>query len=1841
MKEWIEELQISNNRKDGKVLMWKEKCESAESANRDLESKYRAAKAEIAEMQNQIAKYREEEMLAKKRKTRMKAKDDELLLELEKERSERQKLDEECDNLDEQLKKSNQLYKELQEEHVRMKEEHQSASNMIEDLQSSVNYLNVNCDNLNKEKDELEEENNNLKYKKDELLEANKGLQDQIQEILNKLEAKDEEILKLKSTSSSSSHKRSKGKPPKARPSIDGRRGSETGVTPRMSIDQLTEGSNGEELSEVVQQTLRDQEEQIQRLEQDLQAERDENERLKYNRRSSAVSNDSYISVNDEPKINYEALQYQDKYKEAVKHNKGLQSQLFHLEEDSARIAQENQDLRVWKANAEAKIPGIETVKKDVLYLKEQVQHRNEVIEKYKRIINKYLNQVRSMKHFIEVNVPKVKVKKYMSSIDDLDDDLLGAISHEVRVKHRVGHAVGSAKANRRKSEAESEDAAYARGRMEEALEKMQDELDILARENEDLKIELNEKIDMLEHMDSQQTDADRSAHEKELEKLKRLYDRAQDRIRELETNLQNKSFASDAYKSVDHTNELNELRSSNIQFSNRIQELEARESMLQNRLNEANAELHENQRKLSDSLRKSSTIQEKKVIVQDNSQLEANEIRLRDRENQIRNLNEVNRALNAEIALLKAKLGPMNKNDDYSDTLRRDILNLQRDLEAVQLENEKKQTKLMNANAMVDQFREEIARLKKKLHALQDKLDNRPENIKHLPSSNEKAADMALREARRKISSLEHLKDIHTSEIEDLRAKLDGARMRADELDKMRARMDFHEKDIDTDRNRIKEQTVITMKQAIAGYNIMLNQKDQAIKDYEDRIAALRDEFIRAKREAEAEILDLKNLLQDQDGKLLYELRAHIAEIEKRSDVIAKPVPHGMPIDEVDEIIHEKDCTIEEMMARNGTLETQLDKLNLAHHSQLQNFNNLKAHLESEIQSLKALNERLRLELNAERAKKVTPAKAKPSPIKQQKTKIIVKRPDEKLRKEFESTKADLTSERTRNTQLEESIQILTQSLVDAEQALAIKEKHSEAEIEAKIRRLSEKRTKNLEKTVRKLKDRLATYEGKKEQKERIYDALDEKLVQLQRELDSKQKVIDRQLKSIGQLQKTKSKLESKLNSYRENDTVAERKTQRRLEELEKRNRVLEAKSSQFNVKKQIEEFSMRERDIKERLAKQREDNNRLMEEHRKMEADNNITLTKVNSEVADLALRLATAEEENNELRAINERMDRRFESLESAHEEELKKRQAQADQKLRTAVDRAEKKLRSEFEKEKKPKKTTHQYERKVQLLENALERQKKQHAEEVASIEKKNVALKHDHEEARSKLEDIGDKINQLPEIVHLTNQVANLEEALETVKRESEIKVSQMKAEVKTKSRYAKMDQDDARAKMRQELIEKEQELIDHIAQKAGLETKVKALERQIANLTMMVEMAKLGTTDATLLMEDDGKSSKRSKSKKMKELENTITSMRRVVTKLQEENRSIRVNSVSNVKYMDLMGKLKKYKAKASELSDQVKSHDDVVASKVEKSNKLKKALDKISKLHKELKDIQSQHASLKKKEQKTRLENDQLQDDLDALRKKHQSMVQAGNKRTDMRIKEEKDDLTATIKALKKEHKQEMDALTTKLDEVNDAKDDLEAQLEATANEKASLEKDLKATKEKLYLAKHAARESHDDEEEEEVEEKEDNQKAQNDYLRRQILDMRDENMNLKEEIERQKSKKSSHAQEVSELKDNMKVVQSENDELQEEVKKLKDHLSSFDENFFDNIEDLKYSYMVYKKLSLVYQEQLKDLNQDYITAEELQEKLDQEKEEEEEHLQNSMYTRLRPKKNQQNHFV
>src|SRR5690606_37586641 len=105
------------------------------------------------------------------------------------------------------------------------------------------------------------------------------------------------------------------------------------------------------------------------------------------------------------------------------------------------------------------------------------------------------------------------------------------------------------------------------------------------------------------------------------------------------------------------------------------------------------------------------------------------------------------------------------------------------------------------------------------------------------------------------------------------------------------------------------------------------------------------------------------------------------------------------------------------------------------------------------------------------------------------------------------------------------------------------------------------------------------------------------------------------------------------------------------------------------------------------------------------------------------------------------------------------------------------------------------------------------------------EKKSAALKQELADATSKLEQIGNKLDQLPELVHLTNQISNLEDALDTVKREAEIKVTQVKSELRTQTRYAKMDPEDAKAKMRQELIEKEQDLIDHIAQKAGLETK--------------------------------------------------------------------------------------------------------------------------------------------------------------------------------------------------------------------------------------------------------------------------------------------------------------------------------------------------------------------------------------------------------------------------------
>jgi chromosome segregation ATPase len=715
---------------------------------------------------------------------------------------------------------------------------------------------------------------------------------------------------------------------------------------------------------------------------------------------------------------------------------------------------------------------------------------------------------------------------------------------------------------------------------------------------------------------------------------------------------------------------------------------------------------------------------------------------------------------------------------------------------------------------------------------------------------------------------------------------------------------------------------------------------------------------------------------------------------------------------------------------------------------------------------------------------------------------------------KEYKNTIVDLQKQKER---LEESITKLTEDLIKAEQALAIRDKHFTAEDDARVLKMVETKTSELRTAANKAKSELKSVKAELDLIKTADEALSNENEQIKKDNEAKQAALDRHLVTIKRLSKQKDKAMAELDAIRKGSDTStgvanEFKANAKIEELQKRIRVLTLNQSGFNLKKDNDrlqreklEGDHKRNDMKkliERLTKELEeaqdkakkerdelkigyekqeqelryDYDRILKELRLLQEER--------SEWRDEEMRMSTKIRESSDQlkQAKNQHVKiQKEQQAEKSKQENEKKMITQIEQ-LRLALD--EKSLTADGLKR--------QVEQQKVLIEN-IEREKRQVMEQIDSTKvlhqtRTNATMLIDFE----KLKDI----KQLKQKVYdLETQNVALQRIV-SVEKEHVIIEQQHIANMGTKELQDNVEMLNRIHQLEQIIFDKEKLNLELMFDRENFNIEKTRLMNHIKDLELVQSIQEeminklqenhsglnkiivdLGNVLPHDVLKNHPPSSAPANARRghhqydTRDLEAVIDAMKRVIEKLQAEKRQ----TISNVKYMEVLKENKIVKKQLQEL-DEKSNHNSKRA--IQGTAQMQKLVDQNKDLLRSNKKQLTEIKSLEERLFELTMHGKQMQAERDEVRKsmtKIDRSIDANEKRREIILRDDLKDVNDNNRKKREE-----------LEKKNQMLIDLRSQLETkfvTIKEMQhtidSLSKENSKLLQKLHLAERELRES------------------------------------------------------------------------------------------------------------------------------------------------------------------
>ncbi|KAL9656194.1 hypothetical protein ABK040_007811 [Willaertia magna] len=419
---------------------------------------------------------------------------------------------------------------------------------------------------------------------------------------------------------------------------------------------------------------------------------------------------------------------------------------------------------------------------------------------------------------------------------------------------------------------------------------------------------------------------------------------------------------------------------------------------------------------------------------------------------------------------------------------------------------------------------------------------------------------------------------------------------------------------------NETTSRFVENMKKTIQHLHEIIEQKDESVTTYEQKILFLREEHLKDLCNSQQEITKLQQKLNDENKVLLDNLRKNIDKIENQGDPEIPPEP-GIKLEDVEEMISSKANEIKELDEKVHQLSEELNLKDVMLQEALKAFDNMKIKLDLEINDYKNQISELEEELN-----KATNSNQK---LKEQFT-------ENHLLKRIGSQQKKLDKLNQQKDNLEQTVNKLSQSLVKAEQMAVAKEKHQNNVDKYEVEKLKKKE----EKLKERLEDRIKTSVDQEKylmlQKEntrlktKVEDlstkqqANDKEKLELSTKISDLLKDIEELKKEIQESIKTRNKLKSDLEKLSKENEELKKEKQFNLDLLDKHKK---QNSSQLNK-------------IAKKLAEAQDDRDRIKQECTNLKME--ITEIRNEKEIEAKQMLEKLKQESNQKLSTVNEEIE-----------------------------------------------------------------------------------------------------------------------------------------------------------------------------------------------------------------------------------------------------------------------------------------------------------------------------------------------------------------------------------------------------------------------------------------------------------------------------------------------------------------------------------------------------------------------------------------------------------------------
>lgn len=1405
---------------------------------------------------------------------------------------------------------------------------------------------------------------------------------------------------------------------------------------------------------------------------------------------------------------------------------------------------------------------GLDIAKKEIQYQKEQLYQRESTIEKYKRMLNMFLNNLEDLKIEL-INIYKKYNHPSKDQIDvnnmkenvvgDIVENLLHDKLRKMKELETEVDTLNKELQERKKLYPYSiDDYNNMKLFLEEQISMLKKSESVLQEE----KAILQQKYDKIYQKSSSDDTIKYNQSNNDYEALQKKLQLAESEIKNLREKII--SFGkSNSEKSAVETleEELFKKRMYEVTLLDKIESLEKSNNQMMKEINQIKQNNLNNLDK--------STINATDSI----SEIEFLRQRLRDAEEHFQKILEENSAP-PSLELKKKLIETQNE-----------VNSMKRKFEDVNqtLEISKKQNILL---------KEQISNLSEKLTGS----INFGKSISSKDNSNEIKLEFEKRNRE-----LQMQLDNAYDEIESLREyakqlkeKEKAQKSREVEWNEIQSRLEYYEEILKHDQEAEKNQSQNTVKKIVAGYNAVISQKDRAIEKYISELESLRIEIIRMKKYHEDELEEYKKMLKSNDLKILHEMQENIKAIENQVDLTEIQIP-GMALEDVEEIMANKNREIDQLSEENAMLKNRIDELETDQEDQYTNFQKMKKQLETEIESQDSEIQSLKFQIaDLQSKKQEISIISTQTPKKNIKYDSISDLESNLSKLQMNTLKEELQSEVKKNSHLRGNVETLSRNLLDVQRALRKKQKFEAKQKELEQMKIAEKNIPEQKIDVNELKNEISRLKLALEKKEKVISSLQEKYLESQREISAKESVLSRMNEKIQRQQRTQNRLQKDIESYKKDD-VSNDITQE-YSEMEKKLKILQRNPQKKDNFDQI--LQQKDRDIEEQKKIVIQTEETLLKSEKNHQKENQKLIKKISSleeENRNLEIQI---ESTNNQLKSVKAKAKQDQES----YEKELK----DIKQKLNKEIHSQKIKIESP-KVDKSPQ--NDENDKQLKMLKQDLLQQKEKYENTIHTLNTDLQHIKNLSKEKDIKLQQLqsqidsfynsnsnqfsNDALSKIDELRRNINDYYNLKDEIIKSKLKSqqekeffELQISQIKMQ-KPQSAENEVD-------FNSQLLEKQKEAVGLRFENEELKQKLNLLNQKLKDLEILqaIQMeigSKTPDLNVSKVMSTNPEDKTRSE-----DLEKVIEAMKIVITKVQDENEKLKKNATTNRDYMDLVNKLKSTKSKLEVKAKENEKLQKDLEILEETREKLTKTLEQNVQLTKKMKKEKETTSKYKKDCETIEIEKQKLEAE---LKKNKDFMTHAHNSALE-RQKSLHNQKLAELTEQKQSYKLKNDQLRNRIKEL-EKNDEKNKTLISELENKFELEKDVLKQKIEEFESKikEISKEKTNEPNINRLQVNEETKKLE--LYKAQLEDLKIQNSKLKAKIDNTNNK----LFKKEELEKKIQELEKQRDQLIQENREQKEELDQFDESFFEELEDLKYKYMESRRLNDDYRSQLEDL--------------------------------------------